>query len=67
MVRRKITISSNRGFGWSFGDEGSMDVTLSTRRGFGWNVEEGEALPANVVTNGGQPVTHNGEYVTHGA
>ena len=67
MARKRITISSNKGFGWSFGSEGLKDVTFSTLRGFGWNVEEGEGLPADVVTHGGQPVTHNGEFVTHGA
>ena len=66
-MAEKVTITSNNGLGWSFGDEGLRDVTLSTDHGLGWNVSE-QIIPGDaVVTNNGEEVTNNGETVTNGA
>lgn len=64
---RTITLTSNNGFGWSFGDAGLLDVELRTDHGLGWTATESEIDASSVVTNGGQDVTNNGEIVTNGA
>jgi hypothetical protein len=47
-MAKSITLTSNSGFGWSFGTGGSQDVTLETEAGFGWTAVKGEP-PANTV------------------
>ncbi len=50
-MAKNVTLTSNSGFGWSFGTGGAQLVTLSTDAGLGWEVYDGlpHAIPANTV------------------
>lgn len=47
-MAKKISLTSNNGFGWKFGTSGSKLVELETEHGFGWDFVK-QAAPVNTV------------------
>lgn len=62
-MARKISLTSNNGFGWSFGTSGSKVVELETENGFGWSFVKTSA-PVNTVAPAITGTTRVGQVLT---
>lgn len=66
-MARKVNLTTNHGFRWSFGADGLQDIEFKTQHGLGWDVSTKNIDLDTVVTNQGETVTVSGDPVTNGA